>query len=286
MRTTVLLARHGETDWNRERRFQGHADPPLNELGREQARALGEELAGSPLAAVYSSDLRRAAETARIVAALRGLEPDERRDLREIDVGEWSGLTFAEIERLYPEGVARHVAGGDGWEHGEPHAAMQERIVAAVRRIAADHPGEHILLVIHGGTMRALLAAAEGVDFGEFRQTHGGVENGSVVSIAVEDGVLTRPDAPLAHLDWAAVEDYTNKYKGEQVEVALFGGDYQDGVLTAYCYVEDVAHIELNGHILIPLQNIASLHCSSRCDAPEPDWPPRGLAEDERDDEA
>ena len=84
------------------------------------------------------------------------------------------------------------------------------------------------------------------------------------------------------------MEDYTNKYKGEQVEVALFGGEYQDGVLTAYCYVDDVAHIELNGHILIPLQNIASLHCSSRCDAPEPDWPPQGLAEDEpdeRDDE-
>ena len=69
------------------------------------------------------------------------------------------------------------------------------------------------------------------------------------------------------------MEDYTNKYKGEQVEIALFGGDYQDGVLTAYCFVEDVAHIELNGHILVPLQNIASLHCSSRCDAPEPDWP-------------
>jgi hypothetical protein len=86
------------------------------------------------------------------------------------------------------------------------------------------------------------------------------------------------------------VEDYTNKYKGEQVEIALFGGEYQDGVLTAYCYLEDVAHVELNGHILIPLQNVASLHCSSRCDAPEPDWPPRGLAEEEdpgeTDDEA
>jgi hypothetical protein len=73
------------------------------------------------------------------------------------------------------------------------------------------------------------------------------------------------------------VEDYTNKYKGEQVEVELFGGEYQDGTLTAYCGIEGVPHIELNGHILIPLQNIASLHCSSRCDAPEPDWPPRGL---------
>lgn len=80
------------------------------------------------------------------------------------------------------------------------------------------------------------------------------------------------------------MEDYTNKYKGEQVEVALFGGEYQEGVLTAYCYVEDVAHIELNGHILVPLQNIASLHCSSRCDAPEDDWPPRGLRGDEPED--
>jgi hypothetical protein len=86
--------------------------------------------------------------------------------------------------------------------------------------------------------------------------------------------------AVLARL--GAVEDYTGKYKGEQVEVALFGGEYQEGVLTAYCYVEDVAHIELNGHILVPLQNIASLHCSSRCDAPRgDDWPPRGLMDDD-----
>ena len=77
------------------------------------------------------------------------------------------------------------------------------------------------------------------------------------------------------------VEDYTNKYKGEQVEVALFGGEYQEGVLTAYCSIEEVPHVELNGHILIPLQNVASVHCSSRCDAPEPDWPPRGLTEDD-----
>lgn len=77
------------------------------------------------------------------------------------------------------------------------------------------------------------------------------------------------------------MDDYTNKYKGEPVEVALFGGEYQEGVLTAYCLIEDVGHIELNGHILIPLQNVASLHCTSRCDAPEPDWPPRGLAEED-----
>ena len=98
-----------------------------------------------------------------------------------------------------------------------------------------------------------------------------------------------RQQRPLVQADSArltSLEDYTNKYKGEQVEVALFGGEYQEGVLTAYCSIEDVPHIELNGHILVPLQNVASLHCSSRCDAPEPDWPPRGLGDEDRDEES
>ena len=82
------------------------------------------------------------------------------------------------------------------------------------------------------------------------------------------------------------MEDYTNKYKGEQVEIALFGGEYQEGTLTAYCMVEDVAHVELNGHILVPLQNVASLHCLSRCDAPADHWPPLGLTDElDRDDD-
>ncbi len=99
---------------------------------------------------------------------------------------------------------------------------------------------------------------------------------------ALSSTLTTARDARLATL--RPVEDYTNKYKGEQVELALFGGEYQEGVLTAYCSIEDVPHVELNGHILVPLQNVASLHCSSRCDAPEPDWPPRGLEELDRDD--
>jgi hypothetical protein len=77
-----------------------------------------------------------------------------------------------------------------------------------------------------------------------------------------------------------AVEDYTSKYKGETVELALFGGEYQDGVLTAYCYVDDVPHIELNNHILVPLQNVASLHCTGRCDV-QGDWPPRGFEDED-----
>ena len=75
------------------------------------------------------------------------------------------------------------------------------------------------------------------------------------------------------------MEDYTSKYKGEQVEIALFGGDVQEGTLTAYCMIDEVAHIELSGHILVPLQDVASLHCVSRCDNPS-DWPPHGLSDE------
>src|SRR5438876_6692501 len=90
--TTLILARHGETDWNRDGRFQGHADPPLNDRGREQARSLADALADQPIEAIYSSDLRRAHETAQIVAQRQGLEVLVDPDLRERDVGEWSGL--------------------------------------------------------------------------------------------------------------------------------------------------------------------------------------------------
>lgn len=192
--TTLLLVRHGETDWNRADRFQGHADPPLNELGREQARALAERLAGLDLAAVYSSDLQRAIETAAILAEPHALDVSRRPGLREIDVGEWSGLTVAEVERRYPDGIRRHRAGGDGWTRGEPHARMQERVVAEARAIAANHPDEHVLTVLHGGTIRALLALAEGIDFSEFRRNRPGMENAGTAMIAVRDGSVRRLD--------------------------------------------------------------------------------------------
>src|SRR5579864_7883681 len=114
--TVLLLARHGETDWNREHRWQGRADPPLNARGREQAAALAASLAQVPLGAIYSSDLARALETAELVGGALGVAVTSEPALREIDVGEWSGLTTAEIERTFPAGWARHRAGGDGWE--------------------------------------------------------------------------------------------------------------------------------------------------------------------------
>ncbi len=145
--TTVLLARHGETDWNREGRWQGWADPPLNSTGREQAAVLARQLRETPFDAVYSSDLRRAHETAELVAAPHGVPVITEPGLREIDVGSWSGLTRDEIAERFPGGERP-----DG-ETREQHAA---RVLAAVERIARANAGRRILIVTHGGTLRAL----------------------------------------------------------------------------------------------------------------------------------
>ena len=192
--TTILIVRHGQTDWNRDQRWQGHADPPLNELGRGQASGLAAELGGVPLDAVYASDLRRASETAEIVAGTKGLSVVTDPALREIDVGEWSGLTTDEIKARFPAGWERHSSGGDGWEHGEPHAAMSDRIVIAVAGIAAQHPDGQVLCVLHGGVIRALLARASGMSLVEYRRTARGPANGTVSRIAVEDGAFRRID--------------------------------------------------------------------------------------------
>jgi probable phosphoglycerate mutase len=180
--TTLLLARHGQTDWNRDGRFQGHADPPLNAQGREQARALANELEKEPLTAVYSSDLRRAYETARFVAVRKGLEVRVDPQLRERDVGHWSGLTRAEIEERFPEELRLWHEGAVAC--GETREALAERVVAAARRIAAAHSGERVLVVTHGGALRMLRHAAGASPDAKV------VENGRIVRIAIEEGVL------------------------------------------------------------------------------------------------
>ena len=186
--TELLLVRHGETDWNRERRFQGHADPPLNETGREQARALAEQLAGDAIAAVYTSDLRRARETAEIVAAKLDAEIVALRELREIDVGSWQGLSWPEIEEQDPDGVERWRRDGHGWHGGETYEELGARIVAALSGIVARHPGERVVVVGHGGTVRATRAFVDGVSVAESRRRSAPIGNCEVFRVVTEDG--------------------------------------------------------------------------------------------------
>ena len=176
MPTTLFLARHGETDWNRDRRIQGHSDVPLNDDGRGQARALARRLESESLDAVYASDLARARETAEIAAAAQGLPVTEIGDLRERHFGTWEGLTDDDVRLRFPE------ARTGPWGDGETPEEMSARVLGAVLAIAAAHAGGRVLVVTHGGPIRAALRSC-GVE-------PESIENCAVTRIEVEDAEL------------------------------------------------------------------------------------------------
>jgi broad specificity phosphatase PhoE len=192
--TTIVLVRHGETDWNRENRFQGHADPPLNETGRAQALALASAIEGERFAAVYTSPLRRAHETAMILAAQLGLVPIPEPSLKEVDVGSWSGLSRTEVEQRFPAGYARWLEYGHGWDDGETYDELGARVVSGLLAIGARHDGTGVLAVTHGGPIRSALASAERVQFADARRSIHVVGNCAVVRLAARDGKLERVD--------------------------------------------------------------------------------------------
>jgi broad specificity phosphatase PhoE len=189
--TTILLARHGESDWNRTRRWQGFADRPLTSLGRRQAIELAARLEETELDAVYSSDLQRASETAEIVARSKRLDVRTVPDLREVDVGSWSGLTRAEAEARYPRAYARWLQGEEGWDDGETYDQLGERVVRAIQRIAKAHDGQRVLIVAHGGTIRAIHAAALGIDVHTYRRIQRVEPNATLSAVCVDDARLT-----------------------------------------------------------------------------------------------
>jgi broad specificity phosphatase PhoE len=167
--TTLLLVRHGETDWNAEGRLQGHTDRPLSEFGGRQTRRLADDLEDEELEAIYSSDLSRARETAEIVGERLGLPVVLDPDLREKDWGTWEGLTAVERDRV--EFV------------GESTEAHQERILRALQRISERHPGGRVLVVTHGGSMRRVQTEALGMALPV-------VENCGRWACACEDGAF------------------------------------------------------------------------------------------------
>jgi broad specificity phosphatase PhoE len=190
--TTILLARHGESDWNRDRRWQGHADRPLTKRGEEQARALATRLADIRLGGIYASDLLRARMTAEAVARPRGLHVQLVAALREVDVGSWSGLTREDARVRFPEDFARWLEGGQGWHDGESYEAMSERVLAALGRIVVEHLDGRVLVVAHGGPIRAIHAAALGMDVHAYRRLRPVEPNARLSAVCYEDGRLTR----------------------------------------------------------------------------------------------
>jgi broad specificity phosphatase PhoE len=191
--TTLLLVRHGETDWNRTGRWQGHSNPPLNELGRQQARELAESLDGVDV--VYSSDLARARETAEIVAERLGIEVRFDPRLRERSFGAWEGLTSAEIEERFEEAHRRWQAGeGAGAEDAEAFDAFGKRVNSFLADVLERHPDETVLVIGHGGSIRVIHALAAGLDYVRDHRLIPSVANCTVARYAAREGKLAPID--------------------------------------------------------------------------------------------
>lgn len=183
MSTTLLLARHGQTADNANHVFQGQSGSGLDASGRAQARRLAARVARAGLSAVVSSDLERALETARIVAAAVGVEPSIEAGLREIDVGQWTGKSHREVEALHPEEWAAWVAGIDVRRGGgETYAELAERIDGALGRVVAAHEGGRVLVVSHGGAIRSWVGRLLGLSV-EGMRVLGGVANTSLTAV-------------------------------------------------------------------------------------------------------
>lgn len=192
--TKLLLVRHGETDWNREGRWQGGSDTSLNDLGREQAQTLAAELDGD-IDAIYSSDLARARETAEIIAAKVGREVRLDPRLRERGFGAWEGLTGPEIEERFGEALRLWRAGdGAGAEDAESFEQFSERVNDFVSDIVQAHPGEQVLVVSHGGSIRVIHAAATGLDYIRDHREIPSVANCAVARYEAKNGKLTPLD--------------------------------------------------------------------------------------------
>lgn len=161
-RRLLFLFRHGETDWNREGRLQGHTDTPLNASGLAQAEALSEKLRPHRLDAVVSSDLSRALTTARIVADALGVPLLADPGLRETDVGAAEGLLWADAKIRFGEGLTeRWFTDGDvAFPGGETGIATRTRGLAALRRLAAAQPYRRIGVSTHGAMLRQLMKHA------------------------------------------------------------------------------------------------------------------------------
>ena len=165
-KTSVLIIRHGETDWNVQGRWQGQSDIPLNENGIEQAHQLAARLKEWPITALYSSDLKRAAGTAEIIAGSLNLTPTYNRAWRERNGGEFEGLTAKELQG-HAEFETRRSDKHWAPPNGESNVQVVARVTDAFDDLVAGHAGEMVAVVTHGGAIITLLSSILGFPHGD-----------------------------------------------------------------------------------------------------------------------
>ncbi len=202
MSLRLLLLRHGETAWNRERRYQGWTDTPLSAEGLLQAEAAARELKEHTFAAVYASPLQRARDTAAAIAAPHGLPVETDPAFKELGFGQWEGLTLDEAR-------ARDAAVYDGWANtphlvsppeGESLVQARLRVLAGLERLRAGHPDEVVCLVAHGIPVRILILEALGLGLDRIWSLHSAPTGISELEFRDDWTALHRMNT-LVHLD-------------------------------------------------------------------------------------
>ena len=188
--TELILVRHGETDWNRELRFQGHVDVALNEIGHEQARRVAARLAGESAQHLYVSDLLRAQQTAHPVAEQLGVRSVVEPALREQSFGVVDGMRVDDIKAQHPQAWEAWLRFHEDYcmPGGETMREFHARVMASVRRIAADHRGATVVIVTHGGVLDMVYRTARSLPLGGPRQSD--IPNAGVSRVLVRDTAL------------------------------------------------------------------------------------------------
>lgn len=159
----LFLVRHGQTDWNLTRHFQGQTDVPLNQTGIQQVQQVAKRISAEKIDLIYSSDLSRAVETAKIIRAA-GVKPTLQIDprLREVNFGDWEGLTYNEIKEKYPDSLAsweRDVYGSSP-PNGETLEDLAKRVQSFLDDLLQKYTDEIVLVVAHGGVLQVLVCLA------------------------------------------------------------------------------------------------------------------------------
>ena len=190
--TTLLLIRHGESLANVEGRFAGHLNVPLSETGHAQAAITAEYIKSHyAVDAVYASDLSRAFETGKAVADRFGLLTNPDSDLREIFAGDWEGAVYDDLPKHFPTSFHTWLTdiGNAVCDNGESVAHLQERVLNALRRIAAEHDGQTVIIATHATPIRSLQCFCEGKPLGEMKSVPW-VSNASITVVECDQGTL------------------------------------------------------------------------------------------------
>ncbi len=199
--TEIILIRHGETEWNSQRRMQGHSNSDLSSVGKAQIQALGQWMKNVPFDLIYSSDSLRAKQTAEAITQFSGHELQFDQRLREKNLGVFEGLTSEEARERHPEVFRLFKTAGSKYviDEGESTQQLQDRALEIVNEIRIKHPEERVLLVTHGGFIRVVMKHSLGLSLET--PTRFLIRNTGVFRLVWEDKWLVSQMGGVSHLE-------------------------------------------------------------------------------------